>query len=56
MHVKSRYFSGLSRDTFLLTFASLFADISTEMPYPILPIFITQVLKDSPAIIGIIEG
>lgn len=49
-------FSGLSRDTFLLTFASLFADISTEMLYPILPIFITQVLKDSPAIVGVIEG
>ncbi len=55
-HKRSRYFSGLSRDTFLLTFASLFADISTEMLYPILPIFITQVLKDSPAVVGIIEG
>jgi MFS family permease len=53
---KQRYFSGLSRDTWLLTFGSLFSDISTEMLYPILPIFITQVLKDSPAIVGVIEG
>jgi hypothetical protein len=31
---KGRYFAGLSRNTFLLAFASLFADISTEMLYP----------------------
>jgi hypothetical protein len=40
-----RYFSGLSSNTFLLALASLFADISTEMLYPVLPIFLTQVLK-----------
>lgn len=56
MNKKSRYFSGLSRDTFLLTFASLFGDISTEMLYPVLPIFITQVLRGSPVVIGIVEG
>lgn len=56
MKKKTNYFSGLSKNTFLLAFASLFSDISTEMLYPVLPIFITQVLKDSPAIVGIIEG
>ncbi len=54
--IKKSFFSGLSKDTFLLAFASLFSDISTEMLYPVLPIFITQVLKDSPAVIGVIEG
>jgi MFS family permease len=53
---KRSYFSGLTRETFLLATSSLFSDISTEMLYPILPIFITQILKDSPAIVGIIEG
>ncbi|HSW89644.1 MAG TPA: MFS transporter [Patescibacteria group bacterium] len=47
---------GLSKDTYILAFASLFSDISTEMLYPVLPIFITSVLKDSPAIVGVIEG
>jgi hypothetical protein len=42
-----RYFSGLSKNTFLLAFASLFADISTEMLYPVLPIFLTQTLNAS---------
>lgn len=51
-----KYFSGLTRNTFLLTLSSLFSDISTEMLYPVLPVFITQVLKDSPAIVGVIEG
>jgi MFS family permease len=39
-----------------LAFASLFADISTEMLYPILPIFLTQTLKASGSVVGLIEG
>ena len=51
-----RYFAGLSRNTFLLAFASLFADISTEMLYPVLPIFLTQTLHASGSIVGLVEG
>ena len=51
-----RYFARLSRNTFLLAFASLFADISTEMLYPVLPIFLTQTLKASGSIVGLVEG
>jgi len=40
--VLQRYGTGLSRNTFLLAFASLFADISTEMLYPVLPIHLQQ--------------
>lgn len=49
-------FSGLSRNTFLLALSSLFADISTEMIVPILPIFLTQTLKVSASVIGLVEG
>jgi MFS family permease len=52
----NRYFSGLSRNTFLLAFTSLFADISTEMLVPILPIFLTQTLKASGSVVGLVEG
>ena len=38
--MRTRYLAGLSRNTVLLAFASLFADISSEMLYPILPIFL----------------
>ena len=51
-----RYFTGLSRNTFLLALSSLFADISTEMLYPVLPIFLTQVLNASGSIVGLVDG
>ena len=51
-----RYFAGLSRTTFLLAFASMFADISTEMLYPVLPVFLTQTLHASGSIVGLIDG
>ena len=51
-----RYPAGLSRNTFLLALTSLFADISTEMLYPVLPVFLTQTLKASGSIVGLVEG
>ena len=49
-------FSGLSRNTLLLALASLFADISTEMLYPILPVFLTQTLHATGSVVGLVEG
>jgi MFS family permease len=40
----------------LLGLVSLFTDISTQMVYPILPLYLSAVMGASPAIIGIIEG
>jgi len=40
----------------LLGFTSLLTDISSEMVYPVLPIFLVTVLGASPAILGLIEG
>lgn len=40
----------------LLGLVSMFADMSTEMVYPLIPIFLTATLGASPAIVGIIEG
>jgi len=51
-----RYFAGLSRNTFLLALASLFADISTEMLYPVLPVFLTQTLGASGSVVGLVDG
>ncbi|HEY8782493.1 MAG TPA: MFS transporter [Mucilaginibacter sp.] len=51
-----KYFSGLTRDSFLLACSSLFADISSEMLYPILPVYLIQNLKASGSIVGLIEG
>jgi MFS family permease len=51
-----KYFSGLTKNSFLLAFASFFADISTEMLYPVLPIYLTQNLKVGGSIVGLVEG
>ncbi len=53
---KNTLFKGLTKDTFLLALTSFFADISTEMLYPVLPIFLTQTLKASAGIVGLVEG
>jgi MFS family permease len=51
-----RLFAGLSGTTFLLAFASLFGDISSEMLYPVLPVFLTETLKADAAIVGLVGG
>jgi MFS family permease len=53
---RPRHLAGISRNTVLLAFASLFADISSEMRYPILPIFLTQTLHATGSVVGLVEG
>jgi MFS family permease len=48
--------SRIPRNVLLLGLVSLFTDMSSEMLYPITPIFLTKILGASPAIVGIIEG
>ncbi|MDX8450459.1 MFS transporter [Mesorhizobium captivum] len=48
--------SWLTRDVILLSFCSLFADVSTEMLYPILPLFLTGVLGAGGSVVGLIDG
>src|SRR6266508_1225632 len=44
------------RPVILLTFTSLFADISSEMLYPVLPLFLTTRLGAPASVVGIVEG
>jgi MFS family permease len=56
MAAREKLFTGLTRNTALLALSSLFADISTEMLYPVLPVFLTQVLGAGGSAVGLIEG
>jgi MFS family permease len=47
---------GKMSNIILLGLVSLFTDISTQMVYPILPLYLSAVMGAGPAIIGIIEG
>jgi hypothetical protein len=49
-------FKGITGNVLILGLVSLFTDISSEMIYPLLPLFLTTVLGGGPAILGLIEG
>jgi MFS family permease len=52
-----KYFlKGISGNVLVLGLVSLFTDISSEMIYPLLPLFLTSVLGGGPAFLGVIEG
>lgn len=53
---RRRFFAGLSRSTGFLALASFFADVSTELLYPVLPVFLTETLKTSGGVVGLIDG
>ncbi len=44
------------RNVVILGFSSLFTDISSEMVYPILPLYLTVKLGVAPVLVGLIEG
>ena len=46
----------LDKNVYTLGLVSLFTDISSQMIYPLLPIFLSSVLGVSTAFIGLLEG
>src|SRR5689334_21112862 len=46
----------LSRSAIIIGLVSLLSDISSEMIYPVLPIFLTQILQAPATVVGLIEG
>jgi MFS family permease len=54
--MKQKSFLGLSKNVWSLGWVSLFNDISSEMIYPLLPLFLTQVLGAGVIFVGLIEG
>lgn len=54
--VTASLFAGVSRSAVIIGFASLFSDISGEMIYPILPLFLTQTLGAPATVVGLVEG
>ena len=49
-------FSGISGNVLILGLVSFLTDVSSEMIYPLLPLFLTSVLGAGPAFLGLIEG
>jgi MFS family permease len=49
-------FQGIPTNVLAFGLVSFFTDVSSEMIYPLLPLFLTSVLGAGPAFLGIIEG
>lgn len=49
-------FKGITGNVLILGLVSFFTDVSSEMIYPLLPLFLTGVLGAGPAFLGTIEG
>ncbi|MEQ8224571.1 MAG: MFS transporter, partial [Candidatus Eremiobacterota bacterium] len=47
---------GLNRNVFFTGLVSLFMDFSSEMIYPLVPVFLSSVLGVNKSLIGLIEG
>jgi len=50
------FIPGISRNVFLLGLVSLCTDASSEMIYPLVPLFLTRTLGAPMAVVGLIEG
>lgn len=53
---KEKSIFGFSKNIFYLGLVSFFTDISSEMIYPLMPIFLTTILKAPIAFVGVVEG
>jgi MFS family permease len=56
MGKNDRKIFGFHRNIFFLGLVSLFTDISSEMIYPLLPVFLISVLGVGPTFVGLVEG
>jgi MFS family permease len=54
--MKRSLFKGITGNVLIFGLVSLFTDVSSEMIYPLLPLFLTTVLGGGPAFLGLIEG
>lgn len=53
---KDKKFFGFGRNVFVSGLVSFFMDISSEMIYPLVPLFLANILGANKSIIGLIEG
>jgi predicted MFS family arabinose efflux permease len=51
-----RNIGNFARNIVIIGFVSFFIDMSTEMVYPLIPLYLTAVLGATPMIVGVIEG
>ncbi len=53
---KNKIFKGITKNIVVLGFVSLFTDLSSQMVFPLIPLFLTSVLGAGAYVVGIVEG
>ena len=53
---KKNFFRGLTSNILILGFVSLFTDLSSQMVFPLIPLFLTTALGAGAYAVGIVEG
>ena len=53
---KTSIFKGITRNIFLLGLVSLFTDLSSQMIFPLIPLYLVSVLGTGALVVGICEG
>ncbi len=54
--MRTSFFKGISKNVFALGSTSFLTDVSREMIYPLLPLYLRSVLGASTAFVGLVEG
>jgi MFS family permease len=55
-NAKNSFMKGITRNIILLGLVSLFTDLSSQMVFPLIPLFMTTVLGAGAIAVGIVEG
>ncbi|HEC87024.1 MAG TPA: MFS transporter, partial [Thermoplasmatales archaeon] len=53
---KNSIFRGITRNILILGFVSLFTDLSSQMVFPLIPLFLTTALGAGAYAVGVVEG
>ena len=56
MNVKLKFMKGMTTNILILGFVSLFTDASSQMVFPLIPLFLTSVLGAGGTVVGFVEG
>lgn len=56
MSLKDSFMKGITLNVIILGFVSLFTDLSSQMVFPLIPLFLTNVLGAGGAVVGLVEG
>ena len=53
---KNSLLRGLTRNIIIVGFVSLFTDLSSQMVFPLIPLFLTSILGAGAWLVGLVEG